>query len=156
MVKVRLFQKRDIEHIVQIENESFPSPYPKYFLELLAKSFPDLFLVLIEPQNEIEYIWGYAVAEVNQVEYFSNGHIISVAISKTHRRKGFGTLLICELIRRLKARNCRQVSLEVRRENQVAIKMYQKLGFKESSIIHGYYDNGEAALVMVLNLEEMV
>lgn len=154
MVKVRLFQKGDIEHIAQIEDESFTSPYPKYFLKLLAKSFPDLFLVLIEPQNDIEHICGYAVAEVNQVEHFSNGHIISVAISRPYRRKGFGTELIHELIRRFKVKNCKQVSLEVRIKNQVAIKMYQKLGFKKSGIIQGYYDNGEAALVMVLNLEE--
>ena len=40
-------------------------------------------------------------------------------------------------------------TLEVRESNYAAIALYEKLGFSENGRRPNYYDNGEAAILMI-------
>lgn len=52
-------------------------------------------------------------------------------------------------------RGIRYATLEVRRSNMGAIRLYEKLGFRSVGIRRGYYsDTGEDAIVMMLNIKQ--
>ena len=45
------------------------------------------------------------------------------------------------------------MTLEVRKSNEKAIKLYKKFGFIFSHVKEGYYDDGEDALYMILEVK---
>lgn len=154
MIRIRPILKQDFEQLTQIEFESFTDPYPKELFQYLAGTQPDQFLVAIEKKEETETILGYAVADIDRNSQYKVGHILSIAIGKKYRRRGIGTRLLSKLINGLKSKGCNGVVLEVRVSNDVAHAFYQKMGFREVKRSRRFYDNGEDALIMALNLEE--
>ena len=59
-----------------------------------------------------------------------------------------------EIIKDAKIKKIRTITLEVRKSNSNAIKLYEKYGFVLSHIKEGYYqDNGEDALYMILEVK---
>ncbi len=150
MITIRPIKKTDFNQIAQIEFESFSDPYPPHLFQYLAENVPDLFLVA----DENKMLLGYIVAEIDQYTGFSIGHVLSLAIIGEKRRKGIGHQLLTALIEILKERNCREVVLEVRVSNYSAKSFYQKNSFREIKRSRKYYEDGEDALVMALNLEE--
>ena len=48
--------------------------------------------------------------------------------------------------------NIEQLTLEVRRSNEYAMKLYNQLRFKEVAIRKKYYEDGEDAVLMALEL----
>ena len=107
-----------------------------------------------EAQNELAtYIVGeldgriiaYAGAWVS----FNQAEVMSVAVEPEFRGQGFGTILFGELIKAVKARGAKSITLEVRPSNTVAIKLYESFGLRSVGRRKGYYiDNGEDALIM--------
>jgi ribosomal-protein-alanine N-acetyltransferase len=87
---------------------------------------------------------GYAVATTNRGE----GHVVSVAVSMTHRRRGIGTQLLSATLRSLKELGIYHVHLEVRKGNKTAISFYERMGFKRQSELKHYYPDGEDAVVL--------
>ena len=154
MIRIRPIQRQDFEQLTQIEFESFTDPYPKELFQFLAGTQPDQFLVAVDTKNETESILGYAVADIDRRKQSKVGHILSIAIGKKYRRRGFGSRLLSKLINVLKSKGCTGVVLEVRVSNNVAHSFYQKLGFREVKRSRRFYDDDEDALIMALNLEE--
>ena len=60
--------------------------------------------------------------------------IAGFMIDVNHQRKGYGTRAMKTLIRKIKRDNkINKISLNVSEDNVVAIKIYEKLGFKQTS-----------------------
>ena len=154
MINIRSIKNTDLDQIAQIEFESFLDPYPVHLFNYLAEKAPDLFLVAVERKKEKEVLLGYIVAEIDQLSGFNRGHILSLAVSRINRRKGIGHQLFSALIEIFKNRECREVILEVRVSNNSAKVFYQKHNFREIKRSRKYYEDGEDALVMILNLED--
>lgn len=130
---IRKFEKRDLRDILEIERNAFPkSSYDTSTFLYLCAAYPDLFLVYEEQK-----VIGYVISD-------STGHIISIAVHPHHRRKGVGTKLIKETLKKT-----RRARVEVRASNKVAQAFYRKLGFVETGIIPLYYGD-EDALVMII------
>ena len=150
MITIRTIKNTDFPQITQIEFESFSDPYPLHFFQYLADSDPSLFLVAVEDES----LLGYILGETEQHPRNTVGHILSLAVKHDKRRKGIGHQLIKALIKILKIKGCRKLILEVRVSNYSAKLFYQKEGFREVRRSSKYYDDGEDALIMELNLEE--
>ena len=58
------------------------------------------------------------------------GQILSVAVCSGARGKGVGTLLIRRALEYLEGRGIRRVKLEVRPDNEPAVRLYRSLGFE--------------------------
>ena len=82
------------------------------------------------------------------------GHIVSVAVLPSFRRKGVGQALITEAMEGMRLYNAKQCFLEVRTSNTPAINLYKKMGFQTTRTIHGYYVDGEDAYVMTRELSK--
>ena len=70
--------------------------------------------------------------------------IMNLFVSEDARRKGIATSLMNEMIEK---ENFNRIMLEVNENNNPAIRLYTKLGFKEISYRERYYDE-ETALIM--------
>ena len=133
--RIREFRSKDIEKILEIEEEAFPkTAYPKEVLLQYASRLPGSFLVLETEAG----IAGYII-------YDPVGHIISMAVKTSHRRKGTGTELFRHAMERAEA-----LWLEVRAKNHGAIGFYEKMGMRTVEKVAAYYE-GDDALIMMLN-----
>jgi ribosomal-protein-alanine N-acetyltransferase len=76
------------------------------------------------------------------------GDVNTVAVSKAHQGKGIGTTLMDWLESQAALRNVREIFLEVRSDNEAAIKMYDARGYERIDIRRNYYGNTIDANIM--------
>lgn len=76
-------------------------------------------------------------------------HIMNIAVRPQVRRHGVARALLRSFFERLPAGTPRSYTLEVRRSNEAAIRLYEEFGFVREGVRPGYYvDNREDAIVM--------
>ena len=131
----------DADAVAELELKCFAMPWSR----------ADFFR---EVKNELaEYVVGeldkkivaYAGAWVS----FEQAEVMHVAVEPKLRGQGIGTLLFGELIKSVKARGAKSITLEVRPSNAAAIKLYENFGLKSVGRRKNYYrDNDEDALIM--------
>ena len=139
--------------IVKNINESIlPENYPMYFYEGLYRDFGDAFLVAKVGDEIVGYIMCRVEKEIKldiPIKIKKVGHIVSIAVKPQYRRMGIGTSLMLNAMKSLRnIYNVSYVYLEVRVSNTPAIKFYEKLGFKITRRVTGYYRDGEDAYIM--------
>ena len=133
-ITLRAFKKKDIERILEIEEQAFPkTPYSKDILLGYANQPSNQFVVLEAGQD----ILGYIMLR-------KNGHIISTAVKPAHRRKGYGRMLFAYALEHANKR----LWLEVRSRNKSAIRFYKDMGMKKIGKTRHYYGDDDA-LIMV-------
>ncbi len=135
---IRTAQVDDLPQLLEIEAEAAPkSRLAAWELLTLSLSYRETFLVAAA-----ERILGYVV-------FSPKGHIISLVVGRKYRRRGLGTRLMQEVIRRSPGT---RLTLEVRVGTHVARSFYQKLGFRESARMPGHYPDGEDGVSMELDV----
>ena len=118
------------------------------FRAILRRIWEGIFFENIQSRSMIlakEYVAGLIGVWFADDE----AQIITIGTRLRERRRGVGELLlrsaICEAIHR----DCSALTLEVRKSNHAAQRLYSKYGFNEVGIRHRYYaDNREDALIM--------
>ena len=83
---------------------------------------PDLLLVAVDAGE----VAGTAMAGYDG----HRGWLYSIAVRRSHRRAGVGTLLVREAERRLAELGCTKVNLQVRAENAAVAGFYRALGYE--------------------------
>jgi len=78
----------------------------------------------------------------------SAAHLSLLAVKPKYRRLGIGKELIIWLEESAKTAGIFHLSLEVRKNNNIAQEFYKALGYKQDKIIEGYYQKKEAAVKM--------
>ncbi|MDH5807157.1 MAG: ribosomal protein S18-alanine N-acetyltransferase [Candidatus Methanomethylicaceae archaeon] len=141
---IRRAEEKDLKEIYRIEVNSFKDPYPYGLLKAFLYH-PGVYLVIVEDEKIIGYSIGI-------IRFKDLGHIISIAIDKDYRGKGFGKKLLKETIDNLIKMGVKKIRIEVRESNEIAINLYKKFGFIEKEKIKEYYPNGESAIVMFLDV----
>lgn len=142
---VRKFKPTDLKRVFEIENMSFNQSYGiNMFQQLYNMGIG--FLVA----EDDGYVVGYVLF---WVKYENQGHIISIAVDKNYRRKGCGTQMLVKAIAILSLLKLDTVYLEVNENNTGAVEFYKGFNFKVDRTVPGYYDNGDAAIVMYLKLK---
>lgn len=138
---IRDMSKADLEEVYQIEKESFQDPWSKNsFIEAISNK-NNIYLVAIVDGLIAGYCGCYGVA--------GEGYIYNVAVGKNYRRQGIGFRLLQDLIEAAKSRGIKSLTLEVRKSNLPAIKLYKKLGFVEAGIRKDFYTKPlEDAIIM--------
>ena len=75
----------------------------------------------------------------------------NIVIKKDKRGNGYSSLLLKELIKIAKYHNCTKFNLEVANNNEIAINLYKKFGFKQVGTRTNYY-KGIDALLFTLDI----
>ena len=72
----------------------------------------------------------------------------NIVVKKSHRNRGIGGELLESLIELCSELSMKTFTLEVDTENEPAIHLYEKFGFKNLGIRKKYYNNSRDALIM--------
>lgn len=137
-VIIRAVLHKDLKTVYEIERRSFKDPYPLALLDFLYDVNCKTFLV----SEKDGAVIGYIIASADR----DLGHVISIAINPSERKKNIGRAMMSEMLKILKGMGVRTVRLEVRKSNIEAQMFYEFLGFKLSHKIDNYYGD-ENALV---------
>jgi ribosomal-protein-alanine N-acetyltransferase len=86
-------------------------------------------------------IAGFIIARIDIGRNVTSGHILTIDVLPSHRRKGIAQKLLCEIETIFKERGIKECRLEVREGNVAASNLYQKLGYKKVGRLEKYYGN---------------
>jgi ribosomal-protein-alanine N-acetyltransferase len=140
--------QEDLDLVLLIESDSYPSPWTLNFFRLMLNAEPGLFIVA----KEYDVVIGYTVGEVESRGRLGvAGHVMNIAVDRNHRKSGVGTGLLDELERRFLNKGANVSYLEVRESNVIAQRMYRDRGYVYLNKVENYYGD-EDGLVMVKRL----
>lgn len=142
---IRSISKRDTKQLAELDKVCFAVPWSE-------QAFID------ETENELA---NYIIAEDNgavigYVGYWKvvdEGHITNIAVSPDCRRKGIASEMLSRIIKSAYDDNLYLLTLEVRKSNIAAQKLYEKFGFEPLGERKNYYHlPTEDAVIMTLML----
>ncbi|MEJ2602490.1 MAG: ribosomal protein S18-alanine N-acetyltransferase [Gammaproteobacteria bacterium] len=144
---VRHMLPGDLMAVSDIERRSYEFPWSRgIFRDCLLAGYLSMLLEADEKPR------GYGILSVAAGE----AHLLNLCIDPDWRRRGFGELLLSELIGRAREASVEHLLLEVRPSNEGALRLYRKYGFRPIGRRSGYYrsDAGrEDAMVLALRLQ---
>ncbi len=126
--------------MAQIEQEAFDQPWSERMFIPEVEDENAYYLVGVRDDEVICYGGFHKVLD--------EAHITNIAVRADSRGRGIGTLLMSELISRARLLGVKYMTLEVRDNNENAIKLYKSFGFTVEGIRKRYYNNVRDALIM--------
>ena len=152
-----------LDDLVKVYQEAYQN-HPEYaetgyqqivsYLYSLNRIRPEGFLVAMKNDEVV----GFAVEGFYRLKEERIGEIMEVAVSPRAKGKGLGKKFLNLLLGILDQYGCDKVYLEVGRDNSIAFKLYQKLGFAsfrdDGKWIHMVRETTETETVSVLQQQE--
>jgi [ribosomal protein S18]-alanine N-acetyltransferase len=134
----------DIEPVMALEFELFGDEAwsPTMFWSELAEHATRHYLVATSHDRIVAYagLCAYPPHE---------SYVQTIAVAPSAQGHGLGTQLLTVLIDESLRRGCRRLDLEVRADNDVAVRLYERHGFVRVGLRRSYYQpSGADALVM--------
>lgn len=129
---IRKFCLEDLDKIVQIEKSALSAWSRRAIEAELQNSSSQQTVICDLKQGKII---GWCCYRIIPPEV----ELLKITVAQTARRKGFGTLLITDMMEKCLAQNCPTLYLEVRMQNSGALQFYKKLGFTQQAIRKNYY-----------------
>ena len=127
--------------ILALESASFSNPWtPETFDAMLDTPVSHVYVA-----RDHDRIVAFCACRLFDDEL----HINTLAVDETRRRQGIARTLLRDLLERTGAR---RATLEVRRSNVAALRLYEALGFAITAVRPRYYENpDEDGLILWLN-----
>jgi len=135
----------DISHIKQIaeiEKENFQTPWSYNLIYGEFKNKHSRIYVFVNKNQVAGYIIYRCI--MDEVE------LLDISVRKNFRQSGIAGSLMDFLIK--KSENC-NIFLEVRQDNDSAINLYKKKGFRQTGLRKDYYAKGVNGFVMKLYVQ---
>jgi len=144
--RVETLSEADLDEVLAIERASFSNPWSRdMFLWELQNAGVSYGYVLRAPSGAVA---AFCTVWVVQDEV----HINNVAVDPEHRGRGVGLSLLRFVLRLAAELGARRATLEVRRSNAAALKLYKRLGFQVAGVRRNYYSSPvEDALILWLD-----
>jgi [ribosomal protein S18]-alanine N-acetyltransferase len=141
-VELGPMRRRHVRQVMKIEAQVYPRPWSSaLFLQEIVRRSDRVYLVARFDSIVVGY--GGLITSGREA------HITTIAVDPEFHRLHIGTKLMLGLMDAAIARGAHSVSLEVRRSNYGAQKMYELFGFRPVGLRPGYYvETGEDAIVM--------
>jgi len=142
---------RDLDRIVQIEQESFSVPWTRKMFEAELTQNPFGHLHVARPAELPYNLVGYVCFWV----VFEELRLMTLAVAPSRRRQGIGRTLLHHAMAMGRKQGTTKALLEVRASNAVAVRMYEESGFHRTAVRTRYYANPiEDAVLMELELSK--
>ncbi len=139
----RLTSERDLDGLLEVEEASFTNPWTRemYVAELQNEAVSRVYVVRGSTGEVLGFCSFWFV--------FDQLHINNLAVRPEHRGRGMGTRLLDHILREASRAGARWATLEVRRSNEGARRLYARLGFQVSGTRRDYYSKPvEDAIVL--------
>jgi [ribosomal protein S18]-alanine N-acetyltransferase len=141
---VRLFQRRDLRRVIEIERECFgKDAWPERAFVAYLRESPELFFVARYARR----IAGYSIAQIN----WRGAELESIAVDPRFRGRGIAQALLDATVTSLKSRGVRALRLMVSIDNPSALRFYRRYGFVRMRLVKRYYGAGRDAWRMRLD-----
>ncbi|MCD6215847.1 MAG: GNAT family N-acetyltransferase [Candidatus Aenigmarchaeota archaeon] len=143
---IRKIKKSDAKQVAKLLQKEFGPGYKtirfkERWVVQKIKYPGDRFLVAIDSNQLIGNIRAclidYDLAELR-----------NIVVAEEWRKKGIGTKLVKEMLKKLKKEKVRKVIIKVIATNKIAINMFKKLGFVKEGHFHNHFRNGEDVIQM--------
>lgn len=92
--------------------------------------------------REVNKIIGY----INYSIIYDKAELNQIIVAEDYRKSGLGSKLLRYFLNDCKS--CKDITLEVRKDNLPALKLYEKLGFKSVAVRKNYYGNTDGLLMI--------
>lgn len=134
-LKIRPMYDVDIEHVYAIESSVHITPWSKSIIrDCVAVGYDCRVLEILNTDQTV--IIGYVISRHHNKIY----HILNFCIAKTMQSKGIGKQFLTTLLGSLENnKNVDYAILEVRHSNTTALRLYEKMGFKQVEVKKDYY-----------------
>ena len=135
----------DLDAVHKLETLSFPAPWRREFFDSEMSAAGRFNLVAKRGGRVIGYLFAMWL--------FDEMHINKIAVAEGERRRGIALRLMQQCMDFAEMHEVRVISLEVRESNAGAQEFYGRLDFERLYVRPHYYPDGEAAVIMVRELE---
>lgn len=132
---------RHLPQVERLEQRCFSVPWTE--AQLRAQLPDDRHVFLVAERG------GEVLGYVGLMHVLDEGYISNVAVSPDCRRQGIGAALIAELTRRAERLELSFLTLEARASNAPAIRLYEKMGFRQVGRRKRYYQRPEEDAVLM-------
>ncbi len=134
-LKIETASIKLLDILCQIEQKCFDEE--AFTRRQIAYLLTDYNTIALVAKVNLE-VTGFIIAqvEISEIEY---GHIITLNVAPNYRRKKIASNLLDEVEVMLKQRGISECRLEVREDNNAAIKLYSKLGYRIIDKLERYY-----------------
>jgi ribosomal-protein-alanine N-acetyltransferase len=133
----RLTRDEDLDEVAALEAASFTNPWTR---EMLARELR---------HSDVARVYVLRGADGRLLAFcacwvvFDELHINTLAVTAERRRQGLATRLLDFVFTEAAAAGVRRATLEVRRSNDAALRLYERLGFTIKAVRNGYYSHPE-------------
>ncbi len=147
---VRFMDKDDVEAVAEIEKECFSRPWSeKALLDEIDNEDQARFFVAEIDGEVVGYIGTLSVA--------LECSVTNIAVKEKYRHLGIGTKLMARAVYTSREKGDEFITLEVRKSNENALKLYENFRFKiEGERKNFYRDPIEDAYILTRNFEEEI
>ncbi|MFZ5439474.1 MAG: ribosomal protein S18-alanine N-acetyltransferase [Myxococcota bacterium] len=147
--RIRKMTLADLPAVMAIEHQAFTNPWSTEMVKKELTQDWSTVLVCEEAGPSGWQLRAFAIFWLVADEV----HVLNVATDGAVRRRGFGRKVMDAVLATGRAQKCRLATLEVRRSNDPAQRLYTSLGFRAVGLRPAYYqDNREDAVIMILDL----
>ena len=139
----RLADEQDLDGVLAVESESFTNPWTRdmYAWELQNRTMCHILLVRTSACRVAGFCAFWLV--------FDEIHINNIALRPDFRARGIGTALLRQVLAEGQHLGARRATLEVRASNQLARRLYERMGFYVAGVRRNYYSGPvEDALIL--------
>jgi len=138
MISIKQINEKNIDLCYGLDSNTISLWSKKQWASEFKKEGTKIFGLLIT--NLIIGICVFqVVVDEAQINYF--------VVNKKFRKKGFGSYLMCYLIKKCEKLNLKKILLEVSQGNVTAEKFYSRFDFSTVGIRKNYYKDGSHALL---------
>lgn len=138
---IRWMIRFDMPAILEIENQSFPSPWSEDdFIRCLRQR--NCIGLVAERENQVV---GYMIYELQR----NRISVLNLAVSVAHRRKGVAGALVSKLVDKLSCERRDRIMADLYESNLNGQLFFKSLGFKAIAVLKDWYeDSAESAYLM--------
>jgi ribosomal-protein-alanine N-acetyltransferase len=148
LVIERTSSDEDLDAVAALEAASFINPWTRDMLarELSQNELARVYVVRLGDESVVAFCACWIIVD--------ELHINTIAVRDDLRRRGLATALMEHVLADAERQGALRATLEVRRSNLPAQRLYEALGFQLAGIRPGYYTQpDEDALILWRNCE---
>ena len=150
-MKIKKVTLKDLTEISNLEHEVFKEDaFSKELIEKLIHQ--DNMFYKLEKTGIKKYLVGFIIIIKDRAD---RGNLINFVINPEYQNKGYGSLFLKYTIERIKKteEDIKKIMLNVKTNNSIAIKLYEKFNFRKIKRIENYYQSKESAYLMEKEIE---
>ncbi len=139
----RLAPDADLDPVVEIERASFSTPWTADMFRWELRNND------VSATYVLKTVEGIVAAFCCVWLVLDELHINNIAVRPSYRRLGLARTLLEHVMHEATGKGATRATLEVRRSNAAALRLYERLGFEVTGVRPNYYTNPvEDALIL--------